>query len=59
MDERLLMEFVRTCPFVLNPMAAIFGGIAGQEVIKARPALPRSWANFQAPSQTRMSHSTC
>ena len=25
----------------------------------ARPALPRSWANFQAPSQTRMSHSAC
>ena len=25
----------------------------------ARPALLRSWANFQAPSQTRMSHSAC
>ena len=26
---------------------------------EARPALLRSWANFQAPSQTRMSHSAC
>ena len=26
---------------------------------KARPALLRSWAYFQAPSQTRMSHSAC
>ena len=25
----------------------------------ARPALLRSWANFQAPSQTRRSHSAC
>ena len=25
----------------------------------ARPALLRSWANFQAPSQTRMTHSAC
>ena len=25
----------------------------------ARPALPRSWAYLQAPSQTRMSHSAC
>ena len=25
----------------------------------ARPALLRSWANSQAPSQTRMSHSAC
>ena len=25
----------------------------------ARPALLRSWANLQAPSQTRMSHSAC
>ena len=25
----------------------------------ARPALLRSWANFRAPSQTRMSHSAC
>ena len=27
--------------------------------IAARPALLRSWANFQAPSGTRMSHSAC
>ena len=30
-----------------------------QPALKARPALLRSWANFQAPSETRMRHSAC
>ena len=33
--------------------------MAGEFELEARPALLRSWAYFQAPSQTRMSHSAC
>ena len=34
-DARLQSEVLRCCSAVLSPIAAIFGGIAGQEVIKA------------------------
>ena len=34
------------------------GCLAGPNTT-ARPALLRSWANFQAPSRTRVSHSAC
>ena len=34
-DEKVLKEFARTYKISISPMAAIFGGIAGQEVIKA------------------------
>ena len=32
---------------------------ASNRKLQARPALPRSYANFQAPSQTRMSLTAC
>ncbi|MCL7029247.1 hypothetical protein MKW94_029249 [Papaver nudicaule] len=34
-DEQLLLHFSFGCKAVLNPMAAMFGGIAAQEVVKA------------------------
>ncbi|KAM0843806.1 hypothetical protein ACQ4PT_057473 [Festuca glaucescens] len=35
LDEKLLRHFASGSRAVLNPMAAIFGGIVGQEVVKA------------------------
>lgn len=35
LDEKLLRLFASGSRAVLNPMAAIFGGIVGQEVVKA------------------------
>ncbi|KAF8721402.1 hypothetical protein HU200_023115 [Digitaria exilis] len=35
LDEKLLQRFASGSRAVLNPMAAIFGGIVGQEVVKA------------------------
>ncbi len=34
-DEDMLQKFALTCQGSLSPMAAIFGGIVGQEVLKA------------------------
>ena len=35
MDKKLLHHFASGSRAVLNPMAAMFGGIVGQEVVKA------------------------
>ncbi|THU68302.1 hypothetical protein C4D60_Mb08t02470 [Musa balbisiana] len=34
-DKKLLHHFANGCKAILNPMAAMFGGIVGQEVVKA------------------------
>ena len=36
-----------------------FDDLAAVSIAAARPALPRSWDVFQAPSQTRMRHCAC
>lgn len=34
-SEAVLAQFASTCSAELNPMAAMFGGIVGQEAVKA------------------------
>ena len=35
LDDAVLAKFASTCSGEINPMCAMFGGIIGQEVVKA------------------------
>ena len=55
LDRLLRLAAVMLGGFTREAMQRVWATLANE----ARPALPRSWANFQAPFQTRMSHSAC